>query len=71
MKYQNWRSYLSKSLFILFLGISILLVKLFSKSILKHELDDLYINYLLDGMIFLYGIVLILIIKNYPKENLT
>ena len=61
MKYQNWRSYLSKSLFILFLGISILLVKLFSKSILKHELDDLYINYLLDGMIFLYGIVLILI----------
>ena len=58
MKYQNWRSYLSKSLFILFLALSILLLKLFPDTFVA---DSIKINYLLDGMIFVYGVVLILI----------
>ena len=70
MKYQNWKSYLSKSLFILFLGISILLVKIFSKSILEKSEDVLYINYLLDGMIFLYGVILVLIYLFINKKYL-
>ena len=70
MKYQNWKSYLSKSLFILFLGIAVLLVKIFSKSIIEKTEDDLYINYLLDGMIFLYGVVLILVYLFVNKKYL-
>ena len=58
MKYQNWKSYLSKSLFILFLALSILLLKVFPDAFVS---DSININYLLDGMIFAYGVVLILI----------
>ncbi len=58
MKYQNWKSYLSKSLFILFLALAILSTKLFSDEFVS---DPISINYLLDGMIFVYGVVLILI----------
>jgi len=58
MKYQNWKSYLSKSLFILFLALAVLLMKLFPDKVVA---DDININYLLNGMIFTYGVVLILI----------
>ena len=58
MKYQNWKSYLNKSLNILFLALAIILVKIIPSSIITDELD---LNYLLDGMIVAYGVVLVLI----------
>lgn len=67
MKYQNWKSYLNKSLNILFLALAIILVKVIPSSIITDELD---LNYLLDGMIVAYGVVLVLIYLIINKKYL-
>lgn len=67
MKYQNWKSYLNKSLNILFLALAILLVKIIPSTIITDELD---MNYLLDGMIVAYGVILVLIYLIINKKYL-
>lgn len=67
MKYQNWKSYLNKSLYLLFLALAIILVKVVPSSIITDELD---LNYLLNGLIVAYGIVLVLIYLVINKKYL-
>ena len=61
MKYQNWKSYLSKSLLVLFIALTIALAKFINHYFPSFFRDELEPNYLIGGMIVAYGFILVLI----------
>lgn len=67
MKYQNWKSYLNKSLYLLFLALAILLLKAIPEKFIEDEID---LSYFLNGLIVAYGVVLVLIYLIINKKYL-